>query len=71
MMEKTERETDFVTLCHGEPWIGTIYFKYDRSEQDSNDESVGSSGWRNERSPNRIIIYNIFLFMHNFTEIFT
>ena len=35
MLEQGKRETDFVTLCHGEPWIGSIYFRFDVSQATS------------------------------------
>ena len=30
MLERGKRDTDFVTICHGEPWIGSIYFKSEK-----------------------------------------
>jgi hypothetical protein len=35
MQERGTRDTDFVTLCHGEPWIGSIYFKFDKEEEEN------------------------------------
>jgi hypothetical protein len=32
MLERGKRDTDFVTICHGEPWIGSIYFKSEKAD---------------------------------------
>ena len=36
MQERGNRDTDFVTLCHGEPWIGSVYFKFDKEDNNNN-----------------------------------
>ena len=43
MLERGKRDTDFVTVCHGEPWIGSIYFRFEKdSKKDGDNENNDS-----------------------------
>ena len=35
MSDNVKRENDFSSICHGEAWLGSFYFKYSTIEEDS------------------------------------
>lgn len=38
MSENVKRETDFVSVCHGEAWLGSFYFKYSNTVEDDSSQ---------------------------------
>ena len=50
MLERGKRDTDFVTVCHGEPWIGSIYFRFekDSKKDDNNDEKENTDSFNEQ-----------------------
>jgi len=33
-----KRESDFGSVCHGEAWLGSFYFKYSKTDEDGSAE---------------------------------
>jgi hypothetical protein len=56
MLERGKRDTDFVTVCHGEPWIGSIYFRFEKdSKKDGNNDEKENTDSFNEQVVARTI----------------
>jgi hypothetical protein len=50
MLERGKRDTDFVTICHGEPWIGSIYFRFEKDSKNhhGNDEKENTDSFNEQ-----------------------